>query len=217
MFYEHGLMKIQGGITVTESFISTKDRIISTAIDIISESGLSNLTTKTISMKANLSEPLLYRFYGDVNELLVDVVEYYFRFDKSIRKTIQAKEGSCVDKIRAYVEDYAIYYENYYSLSTLMLQYEELLHNPATRELIVEGASSRKAYVTELFQNAIDAGELVQGYDAGMMADCVHGYIRAVCLKRRFSSERGSIKKEIIDFIVDMLKLLSTGKDGGAL
>ena len=67
---------------MTESFISTKDRIISTAIDIISESGLSNLTTKTISAKANLSEPLLYRFYGDVNELLVDVVSYYFRFDR---------------------------------------------------------------------------------------------------------------------------------------
>ena len=202
---------------MTESFISTKDRIISTAIDIISESGLSSLTTKTISMKANLSEPLLYRFYGDINELLVDVVEYYFRFDKSIRKTIQAKEGSCVEKIRTYVEDYAIYYENYYSLSTLMLQYEELLHNSATRELIIEGATSRKQYVTDLFQAAMDAGELKNEYDAGHMSDCVHGFIRAVCLKRRFGAEKGSIKKEITDFINNMLILLSTGKDGGAL
>ena len=202
---------------MTESFISTKDRIIATAIDIISESGLSNLTTKTISVKANLSEPLLYRFYGDINELLVDVVNYYFRFDKSIRKTIQAKEGSWSEKIRAYVEDYAIYYENYYTLSTLMLQYEELLHNPATRELIVEGATNRKAYVTDLFQRAMDAGELKDGYDAGHMADCVHGFIRAVCLKRRFGSERGSLKKEICDFINNMLRLLSTGKNGGTV
>lgn len=197
---------------MTESFISTKDRIISTAIDIISESGLSSLTTKNISMRANLSEPLLYRFYGEINELLVDVVEYYFRFDKSIRKTIQAKEGSCVEKIRAYFEDYAIYYENYYSLSTLMLQYEELLHNTATREKIVEGATGRRNYVTGLFQDAIDAGELRQGYDAGRMADCVHGYIRAIILKRRFSSEKGSIKKEIIEYINNMLDLLKTEK-----
>ena len=200
-----------------ECFISTKDRIISTAIDIISESGLSSLTTKNISMRANLSEPLLYRFYGDINELLVDVVEYYFRFDKSIRKTIQAKEGSCVEKIRAYVEDYAIYYENYYTLSTLMLQYEELLHNPATRELIVAGASGRKAYVTGLFQDAIDAGEILDRYDAGRMADAVHGFIRAAILKRRFTQEKTSIKKEIIDFIDNMLGLLSTKKYGGAV
>ena len=59
---------------MTESFISTRDRIISTAIEIINDSGITALNTKMISQKANLSEPLLYRFYGDINELLVDDV-----------------------------------------------------------------------------------------------------------------------------------------------
>ncbi len=202
---------------MTESFISTKDRIISTAIDIISESGLSNLTTKTISVKANLSEPLLYRFYGDIDELLVDVVNYYFRFDKGIRKTIQAKEGTNLEKIRAYVENYAIYYENYYTLSTLMLQYEELLHNPATRELVVAGATGRREYVTGLFAAALDAGEIKNGLHPANLADVVHGYIRAACLKRRFGAQRGSLGKEIVIFIDHMIRLISTEKSGGAL
>ena len=194
---------------MTESFISTKDRIISTAIDIISESGLSNLTTKTISIKANLSEPLLYRFYGDIDELLVDVVNYYFRFDKGIRKTIQGKEGTNIERIKAYVENYAIYYENYYTLATLMLQYEELLHNSATRELIVEGATSRRNYVTELFRAALDAGEIKEGLDPANLADVVHGYIRAAILKRRFGAQRGSLGKEICVFIDNMIRLIS--------
>ena len=192
-----------------ESFISTKDRIISTAIDIISESGLSNLTTKTISIKANLSEPLLYRFYGDIDELLVDVVNYYFRFDKGIRKTIQGKEGTNIERIKAYVENYAIYYENYYTLATLMLQYEELLHNAATRELIVEGATSRRNYVTELFQAALDTGEIKEGLDPANLADVVHGFIRAAILKRRFGVQRGSFGKEICVFIDDLIRLIS--------
>ena len=194
---------------MTESFISTKDRIISTAIDIISESGLSNLTTKTISIKANLSEPLLYRFYGDIDELLVDVVNYYFRFDKGIRKTIQGKEGTNIERIKAYVENYAIYYENYYTLATLMLQYEELLHNAATRELIVEGATSRRNYVTELFQAALDTGEIKEGLDPANLADVVHGFIRAAILKRRFGAQRGSLGKEICVFIDDLIRLIS--------
>lgn len=194
---------------MTESFISTKDRIISTAIDIISESGLSNLTTKTISIKANLSEPLLYRFYGDIDELLVDVVNYYFRFDKGIRKTIQGKEGTNIERIKAYVENYAIYYENYYTMATLMLQYEELLHNAATRELIVEGATSRRNYVTELFRAALDAGEIKEGLDPANLADVVHGFIRAAILKRRFGAQRGSFGKEICVFIDDLIRLIS--------
>ncbi len=202
---------------MTESFISTKDRIISTAIEIISDSGLSSLTTKTISAKANLSEPLLYRFYGDVNELLVDVVEYYFRFDKGIQKTIQSKEGSHLEKIRAYVENYAIYYENYYSLSTLMLQYEELLHNPATRELIVEGATGRRTYLTQLFRDAMDAGEIKPELLPENLTDCVYGYIHAASLKRRFGKQKRAFGKEICLFVDHMIRLISTEKNGGAL
>jgi len=202
---------------MTESFISTRDRIISTAIDIISESGLSNLTTKTISEKANLSEPLLYRFYGDVDELLVDVVSYYFRFDKSIRKTVQSKEGNYLEKIRAYVENYAIYYENYFSLSTLMLQYEELLHNPATREPAMEGMQERREYLGKLFQDAIDAGEVKDILDGVGLADSVYGYFHMACLCRRCGFQRGSFRKEIFEYINRLLLLIQTGKNGGAV
>ena len=113
---------------MTESFISTKDRIISTAIEIISDSGISQLTTKTVSLKANISEPLLYKFYGDMNELLVDVVDYYFKFDNTVEKTVRAQKGRYIDKIMTYVETYATYYDSYSELCTLMLQFEELLH-----------------------------------------------------------------------------------------
>jgi len=194
---------------LTESFISTKDRIISTAIDIISDSGLSSLTTKTISQKANLSEPLLYRFYGDINELLVDVVHYFYRFDKSVQKTIQSKSGSCVEKIRAYAEDYAIYFENYKSLSILMLQYEELLHNPATREIMVEGGRGRRKYVSGLFRDAIEAGEIRDDLNPESLADLFHGYMHAVCLKRRFTERKGSFKRDLCAFIDKLLEIIS--------
>ena len=194
---------------MTESFISTKDRIISTAIEIISDSGLTSLTTKTISQKANLSEPLLYRFYGDINELLVDVAQYFFRFDKSIRKTIRAKQGSSKDRIQSYVEDYAIYFENYESLSTLMLQYEELLHIPSTREIMVDGAKGRREFVSGLFREAIEAGEIRSDIPPEELADLVHGYMHAVCLKRRFEFQKGSFKKDMCRFIAKLLEMIS--------
>ncbi len=199
---------------MTESFISTKDRIISTAIDIISDSGLSSLTTKTISQKANLSEPLLYRFYGDMNELLIDVVEYYYRFDKSIQKTIQSREGKTVDKIKSYVEDYAIYFENYASLSTLMLQYEELLHIPATRDIVVAKANARRDFVQDLFREAQEKGEISSLLDAGELTDVVYGYMHAVCLKRRMGQRKGSFKKDMCRFVEILLDELVADKTG---
>ena len=119
-----------------DSFVSRKHRIIASAIEIISESGLSALTTKNLALKENMSEALMYKYFGGIDEVLVEVVETYSKFDKGIRQTVQAKDATYVEKLIDYLEAYATYYDNYYAISTLMLQYEELLHIVETRERI---------------------------------------------------------------------------------
>ena len=69
-----------------DSFVSRKDRIIASAIEIISESGLSALTTKNLALKENMSEALMYKYFGGIDEVLVEVVETYSKFDKGIRQ-----------------------------------------------------------------------------------------------------------------------------------
>ncbi len=192
---------------MTESFISTKDRIISTAIEIISDSGISQLTTKTVSLKANISEPLLYKFYGDMNELLVDVVDYYFKFDNTVEKTVRAKKGRYIDKIMTYVETYATYYDSYSELCTLMLQFEELLHNAYTREKIVEGMNSRRDFLITLFDGAIDKGEISIPLTSRQLADSVMGYFLMDSFNRRIIYNSWTYKKCICEFTKNLLGL----------
>ena len=73
-----------------EDFISVQDRIISSAIDLISEAGLGSLSFDNISMRINLSGAMIYKYYSDTNELLVDVVKTYFKFDHGIFRTISS-------------------------------------------------------------------------------------------------------------------------------
>ena len=82
--------------TIGDSFVSRKDRIIASAIEIISESGLSALTTKNLALKENMSEALMYKYFGGIDEVLVEVVETYSKFDKGIRQTVQAKDATYV-------------------------------------------------------------------------------------------------------------------------
>ena len=44
---------------MNNNFVNRKDRIVASAIEIISESGLASLTTKTLAMNENMSESLL--------------------------------------------------------------------------------------------------------------------------------------------------------------
>ncbi|MBD8973507.1 MAG: TetR family transcriptional regulator, partial [Clostridiales bacterium] len=84
---------------MNNNFVNRKDRIIASAIEIISEAGLSSLNTKSLAMKENMSESLLYRYFGGIEEVLVEVIETYTKFDKSMLATIDAKNISHFDKV----------------------------------------------------------------------------------------------------------------------
>ena len=92
---------------MNNNFVNRKDRIVASAIEIISESGLASLTTKTLAMKENMSESLLYRYFGGIEEVLVEVVNTFTKFDSSIIATVEAKEISHLDKILEFLRTYS--------------------------------------------------------------------------------------------------------------
>lgn len=195
-----------------DSFVSRKDRIIASAIEIISESGLAALTTRNLALKENMSEALLYKYFGGIDEVLVEVVETYSKFDKGIRQTILAKSATNVEKLLDYLEAYATYYDNYYAISTLMLQYEELLHIVETREKVAWCITERLSFLEGLFQGAMDAGEITDVFSASELASDVTGIGMCHILKRRISYHKKSFKEEYMENIRKWIELLQIKK-----
>lgn len=194
---------------MNDSFVSRKDRIISSAVEIISDSGLSSLTTHNLALKENMSDALLYRYFGSINEVLVEVVDYYARFDNSIRQTVSAKQVTNIQKIKDYFEAYATYYENYYAISTLMLQYEELLHNTDTREKITKCITERQDFLAELFNRAIAEHEITTAFDGSDLATQVTGVLMAYILKRRIVYIKTTFKQEFMGFLNKWFELIA--------
>ncbi|MBP3622119.1 MAG: TetR/AcrR family transcriptional regulator [Lachnospiraceae bacterium] len=193
---------------MTDSFISRKDRIISSAIEIISDSGLSALTTRNLAQKENMSEALLYKYFGGIDEVLVEVVDYYSNFDEQIRHTIKGKSGSNIQKIYDYFETYATYYDNYYAISTLMLQYEELLHNIDTRDKITWCITQRLSFLENLFRQAIESKEIKDILTPEELANNTTGITMAHILGRRITYHKKTFKQEFMDNLDKWFKLL---------
>ncbi|MBP3234065.1 MAG: TetR/AcrR family transcriptional regulator [Eubacterium sp.] len=185
---------------MTEEFISVQDRIISASIDIVSDAGLASLNYRNISLKTNISEDMLYKYYSSTDEILVDIVNSYFKFDKSIIKTIDSKESTYVEKIGFYIDSFSSYYNSYYSLSAIMLQMEELLHNTYTREIVESYYLFRRQHFVDLFENAIKNKEIVNCFTAEQLADQLLGYTRSCFFNRRVMTYKKSIKEELMSF-----------------
>ncbi len=191
-----------------ENFISRKDRIIASAIEIISEAGLASLSTKSLARKENMSEALIYKYFGGINEVLVEVVEYFVRFDESIMRTVQNKEISNVEKIHEFFETYAIYYDNYMEISAIVLNYEALLHNTGTREIIGNCIEERNAFLLDLIQGAMTDGEINDTFTADQLKCMLMGILRNQLLDRRTVYHSEPLKMDVMKSIDTILMLI---------
>ena len=184
-----------------ESFISRKDRIIASAIEVISESGMSGLTARALAEKERMSEALLYRYFGGIDDVLAEVVDYYARFDWGIRQTVSAKQGTAAERLLAYLDTYTTYYDNYFAISTLMLQYEELLHISQTREKIAEIMAERCEFLEKLFADGIASGEFTDLFTPEELVSTLHGVMAAYILNRRVLNRKKTFKQEFMEYI----------------
>ena len=198
---------------MTDDFISARDRIVSASIDIISDAGLSSLTIKNISMRTNIREDMLYKYYSNTDEILIDIVQSFFRFDNAMMKTASSKNVSNVEKILLFNDALISYYDSYYSVSAIMLQYEELLHNISTREIVESGYNNRRKYLVDLFDGAIKANEIKKGYSADSLADLLLGIIHICTFNRRVMNRKRSLKDEIKSSVNAMMKTIVTNPE----
>mgnify|MGYP001282271956 CR=1 FL=1 len=145
---------------MAENYVSRRDKIVASAVELIGDLGLNALTTKNLARKENISETLIYKYFGGIDEVLTEVVLQYAAFDKNIQMTVVKQSGSNMDKLRFYADTYATYYDNYIGMGAIMLHYEELLHLSETREIISECILKRNEFVCKLFEDAIAEREI---------------------------------------------------------
>ena len=199
---------------MNNNFINRKDRIIASAIEIISEAGLASLTTKTLAMKENMSESLLYRYFSGIEEVLVEVIETFTKFDKGIIATINAKDIPHLDKALELLNMLATNYTGYPELAAIALNYEVFLHNVNTRDMMAECLMSRRDFIIDEFQLAIDEGEIRDDFTASELSDMVLGTLNRDLLNRRLKMDSRSHEqnsKSWLDKFVTILKEKGNG------
>lgn len=191
-----------------DSYISNRDKIVASAIELIGDLGLHALTLKNLARKQNISDTLIYKYFGGIDEVLIAVVNEYAAFDINIQRTVDHLDGSYIDKIRYYADTYATYYDNYIGMGAIMLHYEELLHMSETREIISECMLKRNDFVCSLFQGAIENKEIRPVFTPKELTLVFNGLFTEGLLERRNQYSRKSFRVEMKEMIGHLEKIL---------
>ena len=193
---------------MNNNFINRKDRIIASAIEIISEAGLASLTTKTLAMKENMSESLLYRYFGGIEEVLVEVVETFTKFDKGIIATIEGKNITHFDKVIEFVKTLATNYTGYQEMAAVALNYEGFLHNVNTREMMADCLMRRKGFIIREIESAIREEEIIDLFTAEELSDMILGTLNRDLLNRRLAIDNKSHEQMSENWLMKLAKIL---------
>jgi AcrR family transcriptional regulator len=191
-------------------FINRKDRIIASAIEIISEAGLASLTTKSLAMKENMSESLLYRYFAGIEEVLVEVVDNFTKFDKGIVATVEAKDISHIDKVLEFLKMFATYYDGYKEMTAIVLNYESFLHNVNTRDKIAGSIELRTSFVRKELKAAMEEGEIIDTFTPEELTNLFIGSTDRDLLNRRIQNDTKShdqVIESMLDKLTDMVRI----------
>lgn len=193
---------------MADNYISRRDKIIASAIDLIGDAGLHALSTKNLALRENVSETLVYKYFGGIDEVLVEGVKQYVAFDDNIQKTALRIDGTYMDKINYYADIYATYYDNYLGMGAIILHYEELLHRPETRDIISECMIKRNTFVNKLWSGALANKELRPLFTPEQLTFIFNGMFTEGILQRRTEYSRKSFKVTIKEMLENIQKSL---------
>lgn len=197
------------------SYINKRDRIIASAIEIISKSGITSLTTKNLAMRENMTEDSLYRYFGNIEEVLEEVVNTFTKFDNSIIATAKAKDIPHLERVLEFLMNLSIYYKNYYEIAAIPLNYEIFLHNVNTRDKIAACIKTRTDFLINELNAAIEAGEIVDTYTPEELTTIFYGTVNRDLLNRRIFNKESShdqVTRSIIEKIADSIRIKPDSK-----
>ena len=83
-------------------FSKRQQQIIETAIKLIADKGIQNLTTKNLAKEIGITEPALYRHFYNKSEILIGVIEYFkIKMQPAIKKLNRSTNS--LNKIESFI------------------------------------------------------------------------------------------------------------------
>ena len=187
-----------------------KEYIILNAVELISEKGMNNISTKEIARRLNISESLIFKLFPKKNDLLMGVLEHFSFYDKDMFYTAINKNENSLEAIRFYINSYMIYYENYPAVIAVYQSYDSLKGDALLEEKAERIFSERINDLTALIRKAQENELIHSTVNAEDIATILSSVMRGLCIKWRISEYSYSLKekvKDATDLILDAIRM----------
>jgi AcrR family transcriptional regulator len=188
-------------------FIKRKERIILTAIEIISDLGFQGLSTKEITKRQDISDGTLYKHFKSKNDIILGILDFYSKFDESLKESIEMSKLSSKESIKFFLRMLTEYYENYPAITALSIIQETFEHEENIGDKSRQIYEDRIKVIMHYIEKGIKSGEIRQDIDSEVLTDIILGSFREIILKWRIGKFEFSLKERVMKTLETILSV----------
>jgi AcrR family transcriptional regulator len=151
------------------------DAILDAAIDVLSRLGSERMTLADVGAQVGLSAATLVQRFGSKRELMLALLRHVIGNIEARFETAIANHTSPLDALYAAAADRAGPLDGHVTLAHRLAFYLSELDDPEFHSVAKENHRRAVEGFKRLIDNAVDAGELADGYtDSAQLADAIY-------------------------------------------
>lgn len=182
---------------------STKERIISAAIELVNELGYLGATTRRIAEKAGVNEVTIFRHFGNKKGLVQAAIDSFAIPERVLDEIDQFMTWDLEHDLPLLVKHYHEVIEQ--KREVILLGLKEAGTFPELDELIAHIPTMYTEKVTSYFEKMIDKGNLRESDPTTLATSFIYMNFGYFLLKNRVDAKRGTI--DLDEFITNNVAL----------
>jgi len=181
-----------------KKYLKRKEKVIISAIDILSECGIQGLTTKEIAKREEISEPAIYKQFDSKQDIILAILDKFSEFDQMIMNTIIEQKMPPKEGILYFAEAYASYYQSYPQITTVLFSMDVFHYEEKANDKMVKIIKRKYEFMKGLTAQAKEDYGTSAVMDFEEMAELILGLIWSTTYKWKLDGCKTLLKELVM-------------------
>ncbi len=169
------------------TFTKRQQEIINTAIELIAEKGIQELTIKNLSNKIGIAESAIYRHFASKMDILVSILSLFHLNSEQMNQALNDTQIAPLQKLNKLLEDRFSHFAANPTIATVIFSEELFRNDRRLSDRIYEIIKTNQELIIGILRAGQQSGDFRTDFDPEEMAFMIMGGMRLIVTQWRFS------------------------------
>jgi AcrR family transcriptional regulator len=194
-------------VYMKKSYLTRKENIILTSIEIIDELGTQGLTIREISTRQEITEAAIYKHFKSKSEIILGVLESFSQFDNTIASVVNEQKMSAKEGLMFIVKSFGEYYENYPEVTSILFIYDTIRNEPEAAVKMREILNNRYNFISKLVVQGQYDEQINKNINSEDFSNIIIGMMESAIFRWRMNNFNFPLKEKIMNTVEALLNM----------